>query len=485
MASAARPFSSARGTAPAVIHWFRRDLRISDNTSLYAAWSRAECLVPAFIWDNAILPSPEMGPAQVSFLLRSLEALGKNLAALGHRLIIRHGPSATELGRLARETSATAVFTNREYEPDAVARDRTVATDLYRAGVYFESFKDSVIWETREILTRAGEPYTVFTPYAKAWRARPPSSPVARLGPAKIPLDPNLPSVPLPADSAAVGQPLHQTLPRAGEQAGQAALKQFLRHSVFEYAEARNRPAWEGGTSGLSPHLHFGTVSIRTLLHRLRAASATAPSAAAQRGVAVWETELIWREFYRQILANFPHVARGSFRPEYDGLNWSGTEEQFEAWCAGRTGYPIVDAAMRCLNATAWMHNRLRMVVAMFLTKDLLVSWQRGERLFRRQLVDGDLAANNGGWQWSAGTGTDAAPYFRIFNPVSQGERFDPEGAFVRRWIPELAGADPRLIHRPWEDPLWLKHSGYPPPIVDHRERRELCLAMFQAVKGR
>ena len=207
--------------------------------------------------------------------------------------------------------------------------------------------------------------------------------------------------------------------------------------------------------------------------------------AASGPGVRTWETELIWREFYLQILANFPHVAEGAFRPEYDRLEWSGTDEQFRAWCEGVTGFPIVDAAMRCLKATGWMHNRLRMIVSMFLTKDLLISWQRGERHFMRELVDGDLAANNGGWQWSAGTGTDAAPYFRIFNPVSQGEKFDPEGTFVRQWVPELREVPADGIHRPWENPLLLGRSGYPAPIVDHARQRERCLAMFKAVLGR
>ncbi|MBN9690859.1 MAG: deoxyribodipyrimidine photo-lyase [Verrucomicrobia bacterium] len=464
-----------------VIHWFRRDLRISDNTALHEAWNRSQILIPVFIWDDAILRSPDVGPARVAFLLRSLEALARNLETLGHRLIVRHGPPAEQLVRIAQQTKAAAVFTNRDYEPYSVHRDRHAAAELYQAGVYFESFKDSVLWEGKEILTQAGAPYTVFTPYSKAWRARPRPAPVPRIGPAKRQLDPSLSSLPLPQDSSALDHPLSQSLFPAGEHAAQAALKHFVQSAVHQYDEDRNFPAKESGTSRLSPHLRFGTINIRTILHRLTQVAADRP---VQRGIQVWESELIWREFYLQILANFPRVATGNFRPEYDQLEWSGTDEQFQAWCAGRTGFPIVDAAMRCLNATGWMHNRLRMIVAMFLTKDLLISWQRGERYFMRQLVDGDLAANNGGWQWSAGTGTDAAPYFRIFNPVTQGEKFDPSGEFIRQWVPELSQLDSKQLHRLADNPLLLSRTGYPPPLIDHARQREKCLAMFKAVKG-
>ena len=255
---------------------------------------------------------------------------------------------------------------------------------------------------------------------------------------------------------------------------------------VYEYGANRNFPAVDG-TSNLSPHLRAGTIGIRTILAELKKArEAKAKSGKAENGNGcdVFLNELIWREFYLQVLHNFPHVTKGAFRPEYDKLPWSENREHFAAWCEGRTGYPIVDAAMRCLNATGTMHNRLRMIVAMFLTKDLLIHWQWGERYFMKQLVDGDMAANNGGWQWSAGTGTDAAPYFRIFNPVSQGEKFDADGKFVRHWIPELKDFPDEVIQQPWENPLLLAKSKYPDRIVRHEEQREKCLAMFKMVKG-
>jgi deoxyribodipyrimidine photo-lyase len=271
-----------------------------------------------------------------------------------------------------------------------------------------------------------------------------------------------------------------QALPAAGERAGLERLRAFLGGPIFRYSEDRDVPGVDG-TSGLSPHLRAGTVSVRTVIAELNEVRRKAPESQS-RHCDVFLNELIWREFYHQILFHFPHVMKGAFRPEYDRLEWSDNEAHFQAWCDGRTGYPIVDAAMRCLNATGWMNNRLRMIVSMFLTKDLMVSWQRGERYFMRQLVDGDMAANNGGWQWSAGTGTDAAPYFRIFNPVSQGERFDPEGVFVRQWVPELAGMPDKLVHCPWKDESALGRTEYVERVVRHEEQRPRCLEMFKRV---
>ncbi len=468
-----------------VVHWFRRDLRISDNTALHAAWSGSDRLVPFFCWDDAILKAPDVGPARVAFLLRSLESLARNLETLGHRLIVRHGRPEEELVRLCRETGAKEVHTNRDYEPYARDRDLRVRGALEGEGVSLKSHRDSVIREERDLLSKTGGVYTVFTPYSRAWRALPVPAPLPRIGGPRTALPADWVSLPLPSDSEALGHPLLQELFPAGERSARQALDTFVEQRVFDYETARNHPADDTGTSRLSAHLRFGTVNIRTVLERLSSARAKATTPAQLKGADVWLSELVWREFYVQILANHPHVARGAFRPEYDALQWSGKDAWFDAWVAGQTGYPIVDAAMRCLAKTGWMHNRLRMIVAMFLTKDLLVSWQRGERHFMRALVDGDLAANNGGWQWSAGCGTDAAPYFRIFNPVSQGGKFDPEGTFVRRWLPELRDVPADRIHAPWESPLLLSRSGYPPPIVDHDVQRRRCLEMFQAVKGK
>jgi deoxyribodipyrimidine photo-lyase len=310
--------------------------------------------------------------------------------------------------------------------------------------------------------------------------SKPVPSPRPRLGAARRNV-PNLRSGHLPASPDEVGFVLKQEVPPAGERAAKERLRQFMAGPVYEYGQARDFPA-QDGTSHLSPHLRAGTLGIRTILAALNKARDQA-SPAQTEGCDVFLNELIWREFYLQVLHNFPQVTQGAFRPEYNQLQWSENREHFQAWCEGRTGYPIVDAAMRCLNATGGMHNRLRMIVAMFLTKDLLINWQWGERYFMQQLVDGDLAANNGGWQWSAGTGTDAAPYFRIFNPVSQALKFDPAGTFVRRWVPELKHFPNELVQQPWKDPLRLSGSKYPGRIVLHEEQRGKCLAMFKAVK--
>jgi deoxyribodipyrimidine photo-lyase len=381
---------------------------------------------------------------------------------------------------LAKELGVEAVFANRRYEPYALRRDDRIFNELNGMGVGFEVFKDAVAWEEREILTKAGNPFTVFTPYSKTWKAKSVAAPRSRL-PRTRTLAPKIPSDPIPTGPEQLGHSLTQTVQAGGEHAALEQLKQFLAGPVHRYAEARNVPA-EQGTSLLSAHLRCGTIGVRTIYANLKMAREKGMPDQ-QRNCDIWLNELIWREFYLQILANFPQVTKGAFRSEYDNLEWSDNEDHFQAWCAGMTGYPIVDAAMRCLNATANMHNRLRMIVAMFLTKDLLIDWQKGERHFMQQLVDGDMAANNGGWQWSAGTGTDAAPYFRIFNPVSQGEKFDPGGRFVRQWVPELASLPDELIHQPWENPLLAEKTKYPQRIVLHEEQRGKCLAMFKRVK--
>ena len=462
-----------------VIHWFRRDLRVSDNMALSEAVRRAQAVLPVFIFEDAFRTGPDVGPGRLAFLLQSVESLRKNLAELGHPLVVRCGKSEEVLPQLCREAAAQAVFANKRYEPYAQQRDERITSALLKMGVGFELFKDAVVWEEQEILTQQGRPYTIFTPYAKAWKAKPVPPPKPRLGPPKFPV-PGYKSEALPTPDGA-GHPLTQTIPPAGERVAREQLRRFMAGPVYDYGKCRDLPAIEG-TSHLSPHLRAGTVGIRTVLSELGKARVQGGPAQAS-GCDVFLNELIWREFYIQVLHNFPHVTRGAFRPAYDQLVWSDNREHFQAWCEGRTGYPIVDAAMRGLNATGTMHNRLRMIVAMFLTKDLLIHWQWGERYFMKQLVDGDMAANNGGWQWSAGTGTDAAPYFRIFNPVSQAEKFDAGGGFVRRWLPELADLPDDLVQRPWEHPLLLARSKYPPRIVLHEEQRAKCLAMFKVVR--
>ena len=462
------------------LHWFRRDLRVHDNTAFSRAVSQAERVVPVFILEDALRTGPDVGAARLAFLLRSLDELRTTLKELGYPLIVRRGRSEQEIPALARELGAEAVFCNKRYEPYAQARDARVFNALNSMGVGFELIKDSVIWEEQEILTKGGTPYTVFTPYSKVWRERKIPPPLPRI-PHRAAFPVQARSEEIPLGPQAFGHPLTQSIPEPGENAALRQLEQFAAGPLKLYARGRDFPALEG-TSCLSPHLRCGTISVRTVLAEVRKVRAACPKQE-QESFDIFINELIWREFYLQILHNFPHVMKGSFRPEYNELHWSDNQEHFQAWCHGMTGYPIIDAAMRCLNATSWMHNRLRMIVAMFLTKDLLINWQRGERYFMQQLVDGDMAANNGGWQWSAGTGTDAAPYFRIFNPVTQGQKFDPQGDFIRRWVSEIAGLSGKEIHEPWKQPLLA--GKYPAPIIEHSEQRKKALAMYEKVKTR
>lgn len=460
-----------------ILLWFRRDLRLDDHPALDAALAEGDEVVPFFCLDPSILGRPDTGAARVKFLLESLADLSRRIAKAGSRLVLRHGDPLVEIPRLARETGARAVWWTRDYEPHLVERDRRVEELGRKLGFATRSFKGYVLHEAEEARTGSGSFYTVFTPYMRKWRALPKEacvSPRLRPSPAALRAD----RLPLPSADALKGPVESAPIP-GGETEGAKLLKRFLEKAAFAYARQRDFPAVEG-TSRLSAHLHFGTVSPRRVFHAAQAAREGAP-AAGRASLDVFVNELIWREFFTQIFAAFPFVATACFRPQYDRLAWENRDDLFEAWKAGRTGYPLVDAGMRQLARTGWMHNRLRMIVSMFLAKDLLVSWQKGERWFMEQLVDGDLACNNGGWQWSAGTGTDAAPYFRIFAPVTQSRRFDPTGAFIRRHVPELARLPDDDLHAPWENPaIDLAKLGYPRPVVDHAERRQRCLAMFR-----
>ncbi|HMP84933.1 MAG TPA: deoxyribodipyrimidine photo-lyase, partial [Verrucomicrobiota bacterium] len=361
-----------------VIHWFRRDLRVTDNTALSEAVKRAEQIIPVFILEDAFRTGPDVGAARLAFLLQSLESLQRNLAELGYTLIVRSGKSEEVLPKLCKETGAQAVFANKRYEPYAQARDSRVFNALNAAGFGFELFKDAVVWEEQEILTQAGKPFTVFTPYSRAWKAKAIPPVRKKLGTFNVQHSTlNIQVEPLPKGAGELGHAMKQSLAPAGERAALERLRQFMAGPVYEYAANRNLPAIDG-TSQLSPHLRCGTIGIRTILAALDKARATATTPTQRQSCDVFLNELIWREFYLQVLHNFPHVTKGAFRPEYDALQWSDNRAHFQAWCEGRTGYPIVDAAMRCLNATGNMHNRLRMIVAMFLTKDLLINWQWG-----------------------------------------------------------------------------------------------------------
>lgn len=479
-----------------VIHWFRRDLRLRDNPALAAAASASDGhVLPLFILDDAILSAPDTGSARVAFLLDSLRALDATLRAQGSRLIIRRGEPRAVLLTFAKQSGAYGLYFNRDYTPLARARDTAVEQALAEHGVAVHTFKEAMLVEPGEVATKAGTPYTVYTPYRRQWAMQLahtalPAIPAPRLQPVLQAIE----SVPLPS-LAELHRTTDQEILPGGEAAGQTRLDAFIqRHNELGlrgYKAGREQPALNA-TSRLSAYLRFGCIAPAACLRAAQQLSAQfEPSHPAQQSIETWIGELAWRDFYYQILAYFPYVLDGAFKRQYDALEWDNNEQHFAAWCAGRTGYPIVDAAMRQLAREAWMHNRARMIVASFLTKDLLIDWRRGERYFMRMLIDGDHAANNGGWQWAAGTGTDAQPYFRIFNPVSQGQKFDPQGAYVRRYVPELAQVPERYIHTPWEMPPAEQRRAnvqigrdYPAPIVAHAVQRERALTLYRQARA-
>jgi deoxyribodipyrimidine photo-lyase len=457
------------------IHWFRSDLRLTDNTGLTTACAKASEVLPLYVLDDALVSSAPKAKARLRFMLQCLRCLDRRLRSNGSALVVRRGDPREIVPRVARQARASVVTWNRDYSAFAKRRDAAVEQALAKVGVSVCSFKDRVVRESGELHTRAGNPYTVYTPYRKAWwRDFEPTAGGADPSSWLRPPVPDISAGELPSDAQLNVDDDTVDIPRGGESYALNRLDEFLNSGVKDYGRLRDLPAVDG-TSRLSPYLRFGVVSIRECFRQAQMVIALEPGA--ETGAQKWMDELVWREFYHAILDAFPHVGRGSFRREYDALAWENREDWFAAWCEGRTGYPFVDAAMRQLNATGWMHNRARMVVASFLTKDLLVDWRWGERYFMSRLVDGDPASNNGGWQWAASTGTDAQPYFRVFNPVTQGERFDRDGNFVRRWVPELSDVDARNVQTPGV-------NRYAEPIVDHAVQRQKALVLYKSVRG-
>ncbi|MGD9764922.1 MAG: deoxyribodipyrimidine photo-lyase [Candidatus Binatia bacterium] len=461
-----------------IVHWFRNDLRLEDNTALAAAAAAADELIPVFVVDTALL-AVHRSALRLRFFAECLAALAAELARQGCPLVVRRGDPCAEIARLLAETRAERLTFNRDYTPYARRRDAAICARAQGLGVETQSHKDRVVFESGELRTRSGQGFSVYTPYRRAWLERYHAVPAARARAPRLPKGvPGVRSEPVPtaADFGVLGD--QSDIPRAGEVAAAARLRRFICAALRDYDSGRDRPAIDG-TSRLSPYLRCGALSVRRCVHEAYAAAAAEPRAA--RGAERWVAELIWREFYTALLAEHPRVLRGAFKPAFARIAWNDDPRGFDAWCAGRTGYPFVDAGMRQLVRTGWMHNRARMVAASFLTKDLLVDWRAGERFFMRHLVDGDPAANNGGWQWAASTGTDAQPYFRIFNPTLQGQKFDPDGAYARQWLPELRDVPARYIHEPWRAPATARE--YPPPIVDHAERRVAAIARYEAAR--
>ena len=462
------------------IWWIRRDLRLNDNQALWAACSQFDQVIPVFVLDPALLASSYVGPKRIAFLLEGLRRLDTDLQNRGVRLILQEGDPQDELAALVLETGAGAVFAEEDVSPYARHRDARVAQ-----AIPLHLVSGLTVHPAGAVLKADGTPYTVFTPFQRAWKALPlPKSGEILPAPHNMSMPSGLSSRPLPQEPALSSDVTYSP----GESEAQRRLSAFVvgyNPPVYDYAEGCNRLD-APGTSGLSPYLRFGMISARQAVVAALSALDAAPNAQARKGAETWLSELVWREFYMAILYHFPGVRGNSFRPEYDHIQWSNDRDAFAAWCEGCTGYPVVDAAMRQLAQTGWMHNRARMIVASFLVKDLLIDWRWGERSFMQHLVDGDPAANNGGWQWTAGTGTDAAPYFRIFNPVTQGQKHDPQGSFVRKWLPELGRVPEKYIQQPWAMPLEEQRKAgcqigkdYPAPIVDHAWARQRVLSAY------
>lgn len=461
--------------------WLRRDLRLSDHAALATALSQHAQVVPVFIFDRTILDPLPTKDRRVAFIHGCLAELKATLRAYDSDLIVRVGDPSQEIPALASEFGAAAVYANRDYEPTAIARDHIVAEKLAAAGVDWHDFKDQVIFERDEILTRGNTPFSVFTPYWRTWRVRfspgdtaeyhvtPYLKHLARLPAQQLPSLGVLGFVEPDEDSLRI---------TPGENGAKQLLRDFVSR-IGLYHALRDFPG-KKGVSYLGPHLRFGTISIRALA-RLAMQDGS-------EGAECWLKELCWREFYQQLLWHHPNLVQHAFRPEFDQLTFSNNPDWFDAWCHGKTGYPLVDAGMRQLNQTGYMHNRLRMITASFLVKDLLIDWRLGEKYFAEKLLDFDLASNNGGWQWAASVGCDAQPWFRIFNPVTQSEKFDPAGKFIRRYCPELSMLPDQTVHAPWlAKAAELTTAGiqlgvnYPYPIVDHAVQRETALALFKS----
>ncbi|RYF01357.1 MAG: deoxyribodipyrimidine photo-lyase [Comamonadaceae bacterium] len=476
--------------------WFRRDLRADDHAALYHALRQCRQVHCVFVFDREILDPLPRADRRVEFIRESLVELDDSLRALSGQaqggLIVRHAVARDDIPGLARQLGVQAVFTNHDDEPQALERDAHVRTALNALGMRLLTFKDHTVFERGEVLTQSGTPYSVFTPYKNAWlrkvddfylSAYPVERHAQRLAPRPDAMHQPVPSL---ADIGFEPTQLAELRLPPGASGAQQLLADFMTR-IDHYGDARDFPAVKG-PSYLSVHLRFGTLSPRQA-----ARMAHERSRAGSAGAATWLSELIWRDFYFQILAHHPHVVGASFKPAYDAIAWeSGDEAQalFAAWCEGRTGYPLVDAAMAQINQTGYMHNRLRMVVASFLVKDLGIDWRWGERYFAEKLNDFDLSANNGGWQWASSSGCDAQPYFRIFNPVSQSQKFDADGKFIRRYVPALARLPAAAIHAPWKArPLELQEAGvslgttYPHPIVEHDVARERTLQRYAVVK--
>jgi deoxyribodipyrimidine photo-lyase len=473
-----------------IVFWHRRDLRCSDNVGLAAARQRTPKILGVFCLDPNILERDDVAPVRMHYLIGCLQSLRQEYAQNGSQLLILKGEPSDRLPALAQALSAQAVFWNRDVEPYAQQRDRAVQEALQTSGIEVQTFWDQLLHPPDAIRTGAGAPYTVYSPFWKNWSSKGKDVPVPDFTAAE-PLT--------AAEQAAITEAGAIDLPSAkdlgfrwenplllepGEAAAQSRLEEFCGTAIADYQEQRNFPFNQEGTSHLSAALKFGAIGIRTVWAKTVELMQQARSDETQASIRTWQQELAWREFYQHVMYYFPELAEGAYRQAFKNFPWENNSEHFQSWCEGRTGYPIVDAAMRQMNELGWMHNRCRMIVASFLTKDLLIDFRLGEKYFQQRLYDWDLSANNGGWQWSASSGMDPKPV-RIFNPASQAKKFDPEAEYIREWLPELRSLDTAELVTGKIPDDERDRCGYPRPIVDHNQQQRLFKQKFQEQKAK
>jgi deoxyribodipyrimidine photo-lyase len=472
-----------------VLFWHRRDLRVSDSVGLAQACQANARIIGVFCFDRAILARDDVAPARIAYMLGCLKFIEQEYLRAGSQLLFLDGDPVERIPQLASSLQVRSVYWHHDVEPYAQTRDERVATALKDRSIEVRANWDQLLHDPTTIYTGNKQPYTVYTPFWRNWSSKSKPVPVevklrsSQLSPAETQALTQIPIINLPTAQdlgiAAWDEPL---IFESGTQAAEQRLAAFCDRSIAEYAEQRNYPAI-AGTSGMSSAHKFGAIGIRTVWAATTTAMAETRSDEARAGITTWQQELAWREFYQQAMYHFPKLAQGAYRAPFKHFPWKDDETQFNAWCRGETGYPIVDAAMRQLNTVGWMHNRCRMIVASFLTKDLIINWQWGEKYFMQHLIDGDLSANNGGWQWSASSGMDPKP-LRIFNPYTQAQKFDPEADYIRQWVPELKSVDTNLILSGNILPLTRHRLGYPLPIVDHNQQQRLFKDLYSSVKG-
>ncbi|ANV91676.1 FAD-binding domain-containing protein [Picosynechococcus sp. PCC 8807] len=475
--------------AELVLHWHRRDLRLQDNVALAEARQQSAKVVGIFCLDPAILEKEDVAPARVKYLLACLAELAENYQKAGSQLLIFQGNPLEVLPKVAESLKVHTVYWNLDVEPYAQQRDHQMAIALREVGAKVETFWDQLLHAPGKVFTQSKKPYSVYSPFWKNWSQKPKAVPVTALkdcqglSDAEQKSAKDLGAIALPS-LADLGFSWDKpfTVP-VGEAASLEKLTRFTENFIEKYDGDRNFPAIDG-TSCLSAALKFGAIGIRTVWQATETALKHCRSKEAEAGVTTWQQELAWREFYQHCLFFFPELAQGPYREEFKDFPWENDEQKFQAWCAGQTGYPIIDAAMRQLNETGWMHNRCRMIVASFLTKDLIIDWRWGEKYFMQTLVDGDLAANNGGWQWSASSGMDPKP-LRIFNPYTQAQKFDPEADYIRHWLPELSSLDTQVLLTGQIPRLLCQQHDYPEPIVEHRVRQREFKRLYKLVKDK